>query len=651
MRAPSVVLASVVLAACSGDTKSTDAKDVSAQSPQSAQDPESAQAPEKVSLCDAAEVDALTGFLNGADARARRDLVTRSLADACALPPLVTDYIAARGSGATDNAPPHPATPALEQAARSVCPGAAVIMKQAEAVSGQERSGLIFDRCNFSRFDLLGRTAFVEQTSGSLVPFYAYEWMTGEGVAPDQAKAVAQALLLADRHDWNHKGLTLPTADYAVGPVPEGVEVRVTKTAIEVAGETVVELTGKSEAGSHVEPLRLAFNGIVDKQPAPKDGVRRVVVAADKGVDPATIVTLVHTATVAKFAEVALLTEEAPMVFGAVVVRGDAYRGAAGPSVFVVIDDKGFEVRELGGRSAKPQRIAAPDPAKQWDYDALSKHAAAFKARNSGAEGVTVAVSEGVPYEVLLHSIVALRGANCDVDGTCVLPKVRLGTVASAADAGRLVASAGLLGALSAESGTFLASPYGGAFAVGSDDEDVWGGLTGSEVGEAYGVGGLGLVGTGRGGGGTGEGKIGLGSTGLIGSGGGGGTGSGYGRGSGAGFGGRGKRVPRVRQAKATVKGPLDKDIIRRIVRAHINEVRYCYTQGLAKDDALEGRVQIDFEIGGTGKVTSAAVGKTTVSDTAVGKCMAKAVKRWKFPKPVDGATVSVSYPFNLSPG
>jgi|GEM_PF-2311568 len=61
--------------------------------------------------------------------------------------------------------------------------------------------------------------------------------------------------------------------------------------------------------------------------------------------------------------------------------------------------------------------------------------------------------------------------------------------------------------------GGFAASPYGGAFAVGSDDADVWGGLTGTEVGE--GVGGLGLVGTGRGGGGTGDGTIGLGSHGM----------------------------------------------------------------------------------------------------------------------------------------
>ncbi|HET6582093.1 MAG TPA: VWA domain-containing protein [Nannocystaceae bacterium] len=88
--------------------------------------------------------------------------------------------------------------------------------------------------------------------------------------------------------------------------------------------------------------------------------------------------------------------------------------------------------------------------------------------------------------------------------------------------------SAGLLGALQEESGHFLASPYGSAYATGNADEDVWGGLTGTEVGEAHGAAGLGLLGTGRGGGGPGEGTIGLGAHGSIGKGGG-GTGHGYG--------------------------------------------------------------------------------------------------------------------------
>ncbi|MCB9706036.1 MAG: TonB family protein [Myxococcales bacterium] len=204
---------------------------------------------------------------------------------------------------------------------------------------------------------------------------------------------------------------------------------------------------------------------------------------------------------------------------------------------------------------------------------------------------------------------------------------------------------------MSQQSGHFLASPYGGAFAVGNDDSDVWGGLTGTEVGEAFGVGGLGLVGTGRGGGGTGEGTIGLGNTGLIGKGGGGGTGSGYGRGSGAGFGGRGSRVPQVRQAKAQVQGALDKDIIRRIVRAHINEVRHCYNQGLAKDPNLKGRVAVQFSIGGGGNVVSAAVADSSIKDAGVGNCIAQAVRRWKFPKPQGGGSVIVTYPFVLEPG
>ncbi len=228
-------------------------------------------------------------------------------------------------------------------------------------------------------------------------------------------------------------------------------------------------------------------------------------------------------------------------------------------------------------------------------------------------------------------------------------PKDAIPSMARNFDPDTSFRDAGLLGMMAAESGHFLASPYGGAFAVGGDDNDVWGGLTGTEVGEAYGVGGLGLVGTGRGGGGTGEGTIGLGSTGLVGKGG--GSGSGYGRGSGAGFGGRGTRVPTVRQAKAEVQGSLDKDIIRRIVRAHINEVRFCYNQGLARDPNAKGRIAVQFTIGATGSVPSAVVAETTMKDINVAHCITQAVRRWTFPKPPGGGNVVVTYPFILEPG
>ena len=144
------------------------------------------------------------------------------------------------------------------------------------------------------------------------------------------------------------------------------------------------------------------------------------------------------------------------------------------------------------------------------------------------------------------------------------------------------------------------------------------------------------------------EGTIGLGELGLIGKG---GADSGYGRGAGAGFGGRGARVPQVRQGKANVQGALDRDIIRRIVRAHINEVRHCYNEGLARAPELAGRVTVQFTITGVGKVGASVVEESTLGDSVTGSCIAKAVKRWQFPKPRGGGSVIVSYPFVLAPG
>jgi TonB family protein len=106
-----------------------------------------------------------------------------------------------------------------------------------------------------------------------------------------------------------------------------------------------------------------------------------------------------------------------------------------------------------------------------------------------------------------------------------------------------------------------------------------------------------------------------------------------------------------VRQAQAEVSGSLDKDIIRRIVRAHINEVRHCYNQGLQFDPDLSGRVAVKFTISAEGKVTESSEASGTLDDAAVGECVVKAVKRWKFPKPRGGGVVTVTYPFVLEPG
>jgi TonB family protein len=216
--------------------------------------------------------------------------------------------------------------------------------------------------------------------------------------------------------------------------------------------------------------------------------------------------------------------------------------------------------------------------------------------------------------------------------------------------------SAGILGIMpTMDASHFLASTAGSAFASGVDDQDIWGNLTGTDIGPGGGVpGGLGLVGTGRGGGGPADGVVGLGTTGLI-------TGAGgckVGESCddrkglrGTGFRERGRPQPIVRQAKADVIGEMDKDLIRRVVRTHINEVRFCYNQGLARDPGLRGRVAVRFTIGPTGTVPAAVVAESTITDRNVGNCAVQAVKRWRFPKPERGGNVVVTYPFVFEPG
>jgi hypothetical protein len=207
--------------------------------------------------------------------------------------------------------------------------------------------------------------------------------------------------------------------------------------------------------------------------------------------------------------------------------------------------------------------------------------------------------------------------------------------------------NAGILGVLKMTEGSHIASIFGRDTALGNDASDVLGGLIGNAIGEAYGVGGLGLVGSGKGGGGTGEGTIGLGNLGTIGKGGGGGSGSGYGRGAG-GLGGRRAHAPDVVPGTAQVRGSLDKEIIRRIIRRHLNEVKFCYEKELMHKPDLYGRVMIQFTISGLGAVVASVVQNSTMNNPGVEQCIAGAVRRWEFPKPQGGGIVIVSYPFVL---
>jgi TonB family protein len=190
--------------------------------------------------------------------------------------------------------------------------------------------------------------------------------------------------------------------------------------------------------------------------------------------------------------------------------------------------------------------------------------------------------------------------------------------------------------------------------ALGPDAATILGQLEGTTLAGAFGHGGLHMMGSGAGGGGTGERTLGLGGFGTLGKYGAGvGPGNGPGTGYGDPVGKLGTRhtiTPEVLVATATVQGSLDKEIIRRIVRRHLNEVKYCYDQALVRQPKLDGRMVVKFTISGTGQVLASFIQSTTLGSPAVEMCVANAVKRWDFPAPRQGGLAIVSYPFTFSP-
>ncbi len=207
-------------------------------------------------------------------------------------------------------------------------------------------------------------------------------------------------------------------------------------------------------------------------------------------------------------------------------------------------------------------------------------------------------------------------------------------------------------------------SPFGRDSALGRDPMSALGALTGDSIGVSLGLGGLGMRGTGRGSGGRGEGTVGrmeldasagaagevapgrAAESGTVGS-------PGRGRGSaGDAFAlrRRASRVPRVRPARVDVRGSLSKEVIRRVIRRHLNEVRYCYELELIQRPDVRGRVAVKFMIAPTGKVRSAAVVGDNLGSYRMERCLLEAVQRWQFPSVPDGGFAVITYPFLFEP-
>ena len=217
-------------------------------------------------------------------------------------------------------------------------------------------------------------------------------------------------------------------------------------------------------------------------------------------------------------------------------------------------------------------------------------------------------------------------------------------------DAAELEArTAGVIGVLrAAAAANSPTSIFGRENALGADPESALGALLGDRIGASHGLFGGGMIGTGRHGGGDARGTIGLAGLGTIG-GHGGKDGSGTGHGHPGSLRERGPKVPPpIRLGTPEVHGALSKEVIRREIHRHLNEVRFCYEEGLRGQPDLQGRVAVKFVIAPTGMVQAAARASSDLGHARTEQCIVAAVKRWMFPAPDGGGLVIVTYPFAL---
>lgn len=95
----------------------------------------------------------------------------------------------------------------------------------------------------------------------------------------------------------------------------------------------------------------------------------------------------------------------------------------------------------------------------------------------------------------------------------------------------------------------------------------------------------------------------------------------------------------------------LDKNAIATVVRTARQKVQRCYEKALQKQPTLAGKVVVEFTISPAGAVSEAnADDETTMPDATVVRCVRETIEGLRFPKPDDGAPVTVKYPFVLSP-
>ncbi|MEM9073578.1 MAG: DUF2330 domain-containing protein [Myxococcota bacterium] len=104
-------------------------------------------------------------------------------------------------------------------------------------------------------------------------------------------------------------------------------------------------------------------------------------------------------------------------------------------------------------------------------------------------------------------------------------------------------------------------------------------------------------------------------------------------------------RGSRVRSTTPEVRGDLNENVARRILRRHSNVIRYCHERQLQRTPGLQGTLVAELQVR-EGRVTASRITDSTVGNARVEGCIARHLRRVRFP--ADTGTNVVRYPIRL---
>jgi outer membrane biosynthesis protein TonB len=93
------------------------------------------------------------------------------------------------------------------------------------------------------------------------------------------------------------------------------------------------------------------------------------------------------------------------------------------------------------------------------------------------------------------------------------------------------------------------------------------------------------------------------------------------------------------------IQGGMSREMVKRIIDQHLEEITHCYETALMANPSIMGRIVFEWKIRMDGSVGQVRIVASSVNSHDVHNCIKAAIKSWQFPKPV-GTEVVVSYPF-----